>query len=353
MDFEKVIEKLAMGNSPTAWMIALGAFVVTFYGLRIGLRLAHKRLSRLAVTTENRVDDLFADLLGRTKWFFIAAIALAIASKALRLPSQVVVYVGYALTLAFGLQAGVWGDSLVKSLIALRVDIGPDGKPTRTALGTVLRVIGRVVVWALVTLLILQNLGVKVTALLAGLGIGGIAVALAVQNVLGDLLASLAIAVDKPFRPGDTILLDNIQGKVEAIGLKSTRIRSLNGEEIVLSNSELVKARIHNFASLKERRVLFSFGVTYDTSAEKLELIPVIVREVIESVPQTRFDRAHFKSYGDYALIFEVVYYVLDADYRRFMDIHHAVNLGIYKRFSAEGIAFAYPTQNVILSSKD
>ncbi len=169
---------------------------------------------------------------------------------------------------------------------------------------------GKVVLWALVLLLALDNLGVDVTALVAGLGIGGIAVALALQNVLGDLFASLSIALDKPFVIGDFIVVDTLSGNIEHVGLKTTRIRSLSGEQIVISNTDLLHTRIRNFKRMQERRILFSIGVEYQTPAEKLEKIPGWLQDIVSSVPLARFDRAHFKSFGDFALLFEIVYYV-------------------------------------------
>ncbi len=180
---------------------------------------------------------------------------------------------------------------------------------------------------------------------MAGLGVTGIAVALALQNILGDLFASLSIVLDKPFVVGDYIVVDTLQGTVERIGLKTTRVRSLSGEQIVFSNADLLKSRLRNFKRMQERRVAFTFGVTYQTPEALLTRIPGIVREVITPLPSTRFDRAHFQSFGEYALLFEVVYFVTTPDYALFMDIQQAINLGLLGRFRQEGIAFAYPTQ--------
>jgi len=200
-----------------------------------------------------------------------------------------------------------------------------------------------------ILLLALDNMGVDITALIAGLGIGGIAVALALQNVLGDLFASLSIVLDKPFVIGDFIIVDDLLGTVERIGLKTTRVRSLYGEQLVFSNSDLLNSRIRNYKRMFERRILFSIGVTYQTPHEKLATIPGIIREVIESQEQVRFDRAHFKEYGDSALKFEIVYYVLVPDYNTHMDIQQAINLAIVRRFEEEKIEFAFPTQTLYL----
>jgi small-conductance mechanosensitive channel len=209
--------------------------------------------------------------------------------------------------------------------------------------------VGRVVLWAVVMLLVLDNLGIDITALVAGLGIGGIAVALAVQNILGDLFASLSIVLDKPFVVGDFLVVDDCLGSVEYVGLKTTRLRSLSGEQLVISNADLLKSRLRNYGRMYERRVLFALGVTYQTPREKLEKIPGIIKEAVDGQEKVRFDRAHFKAYGDFALNFETVYYVLDPDYARYMDIQQAVNLKIHEAFESEAIEFAYPTQTLFL----
>ena len=191
----------------------------------------------------------------------------------------------------------------------------------------------------------LDNLGYNVTALIAGLGVGGVAVALAVQNILGDLFASLSILFDKPFVVGDFLIVDEHMGSVEHVGLKTTRVRSLSGEQLIFSNSDLLKSRLRNYGRMYERRVAFQTGVTYETPREKLKLIPGIMRAAIEAQQKTRFDRSHFAAYGDFSLNFETVYYVLGPDYNLYMDIQQAINLQIHEQFEAAGIEFAYPTQ--------
>jgi small-conductance mechanosensitive channel len=225
-----------------------------------------------------------------------------------------------------------------------------------TARITTLRAAGfivKLVLAVLATILILDNIpGVKITPLIASLGISGIAVALAVQNILSDLFASLSIVLDKPFVIDDFIIVDNYMGTVEHIGLKTTRLRSLSGEYLVFSNNDLLKSRIRNYTRMHERRVVFSIGVTYQTPLEKLKQIPATIRKIIESQEAVRFDRAHFQGYGDFALKFEVVYYVLNPDYNRYMDIQQSVNMAIFESFEKEGIDFAYPTQKLFIGGE-
>jgi small-conductance mechanosensitive channel len=220
--------------------------------------------------------------------------------------------------------------------------------PTAAALMSVLRFAAKLVLWSVILLLALDNLGVDVTTLVAGLGIGGVAVALALQNVLGDLLASLAIAFDKPFVIGDSIAVDDLAGTVESIGLKTTRLRSVSGEQLVLANGELLKSRIRNWTRMTERRVVLAFGVVYETPAGAVERIPEIVRRLVEGQDLTRFGRAHFKAFGTSSLDFEAVYWILSPDYKQFMDRQQAINLGLLRAFEEEGIGFAYPTQRLL-----
>jgi len=203
-----------------------------------------------------------------------------------------------------------------------------------------------------ILLLALDNFGVNITTLVTGLGIGGIAVALALQSVLGDLFASLSIVLDKPFVIGDFINVDEYMGTVEHIGLKTTRVRSLSGEQLVFSNSDLLKSRIRNYKHMQERRVAFTIGVTYQTPLDRVAAIPSIIRKIIEAQGGVRFDRSHFKTYGDSALVFETVYYVLSSDYNAYMDIQQAINLRVYEEFAAEGIEFAYPTRTLYMKQE-
>ena len=205
------------------------------------------------------------------------------------------------------------------------------------------------VVWAAVFLVALDNLGVRVTAMVAGLGIGGVAIALAVQNILGDLFASLSIILDKPFVYGDFISVGDMSGTVEKVGLKTTRIRSISGEQLIFSNSDLLQSRVRNYKRMMERRVVFSIGVVYRTTREQLEAIPGIIRDAIEALPQLRFDRAHFKTFGPSSLDVEVVYYVLSPDFSIYMDRQQAINLTILDRFNDAGIDFAFPTSTVLI----
>jgi small-conductance mechanosensitive channel len=208
------------------------------------------------------------------------------------------------------------------------------------------------VVWVLGLILLLDNLGVRITAVIAGLGIGGVAVALAAQTVLADLFSYVAIMLDKPFEIDDFIIVGNdFMGTIEYIGIKTTRVRSLGGEQVIFSNKDLTESRIRNYKRMNLRRIVFQLGLTYDTSTEKLQKAIHIVRETIEKIPDTRFDRAHFSSFGDFKLVVEVVYFVLSADFNKYMDIQQTLNYRIKDEFDKLGVEFAFPTQTIMTAS--
>jgi small-conductance mechanosensitive channel len=207
----------------------------------------------------------------------------------------------------------------------------------------------KVVIWGIGIVFLLDNLGFKISAVVAGLGIGGIAVALAAQTILGDLFSYFVIFFDRPFEVGDFIIIDNFFGSIEHIGIKTTKIRSLGGEQIVFSNTDLTNSRLRNYKRMTNRRVVFKLGVTYQTYLQQLQEIPVIITNIIKNVNGSAFDRAHFSSYGDFSLVFEVVYYVIGGDYTKYMNIQQEINFKIKEEFEKRGIEFAYPTQTLFL----
>lgn len=345
------------GNTVQRWIVALGLSLAVFLALGILKRLILARLKHLAAKTETTVDDLIIDLVERTKRLFLFVVALWIAHHSLDWtelrgatpdkPAKVEIAIQYAIIVGLWLQVGFWGRGLVHYGIQQLVKGKSNDDPARTMGVTVLGFIGHLVVWSIVVLSALQHMGMPVGSLIASLGVGGIAVALALQNVLGDLFASITILLDKPFVVGDAIQVGEFVGSIERIGVKTTRLRSVNGEEIVMGNNDLVSSRTRNFKRLTERRVTALLAVEYDTPPDAVARIPAMLREIVTSTPGTRFDRAHFKSFGDSALQFEMVYFSQSAEYAAMMDVQQAVNLAILKRFAQEGIAFAYPTQTV------
>ena len=308
-----------------------------------------KQLNRLVRRTEAPIWSILLAVVRRTKWLFIFIIALFIGSLLLEMPGKPHHVVNAITIIALLIQAGLWASKALQVAMEHYRKEQLEKDPASVTTLNVLNFIGKVILWAIILLLVLDNLGVNITALVAGLGVGGIAVALAVQTVLSDLFASLSIVLDKPFVVGDFLMVGDLLGSVEHVGLKTTRLHSLSGEQLVFSNSDLLNSRIRNFGRMYERRVPFDIGVTYQTPRDKLAKIPVIIREAVEKQDKTRFDRSHFKKYGDFSLVFESVYYVLGPDYNQFMDIQQAINLYIHECFEREGIEFAYPTQTVFV----
>lgn len=346
------LNEMFYGNPVWVWFLALVITILVVVVLRALRRVILRRLTAFAKRTASEVDDLVADLLARTRFFFLLVVSLYAGSLALTLPEVATRVISTVAVLTLLIQAGIWGTGLVSFLITRSVKRKLEEDAATATSMTALGFIVKLALWVVILLLALDNMGVDITALIAGLGIGGIAVALALQNVLGDLFASLSIVLDKPFVIGDFIIVDELLGTVEHIGLKTTRVRSLFGEQLVFSNSDLLNSRIRNYKRMHERRIAFSLGVTYQTPYEKLAAIPDIIREIIELQEQVRFDRAHFKEYGDFALEFEIVYYMLVPDYNAYMDTQQAINLALYERFEKEGISFAYPTQTLYVSAE-
>ena len=334
-----------LGNTMQRWLIAVAVALSAFIVLRLMQSLAVRRLGKLIRMTATPWDDLILYVLDGTKSLFLFAIAIKLGSHLLTLSDTLRHWIDLLSILVLLVQGGIWMSAAVAFWLKEYKKEQHAGDPTRAATMAAIGFVCRLVAWSIVVLLALDNVGIDVTALVAGLGIGGIAIALAVQNVLGDLFASLSILFDKPFVLGDFLVIDEHLGSVEKIGLKSTRLRSLSGEQIIFSNADLLKSRIKNYGRMEERRVAFTVGVTYQTSRDKLEKIPEILREAVEAQQQTRFDRSHFKEYGAFSINFETVYYVLTPDYNLHMDIQQAVNLRIHERFEAEAIEFAQPTQ--------
>lgn len=346
-----LIGEIVYGNSVADWGLAIGIALATAAAIVIAQRVGLRYLSYYARRTDTNLDDALIGALRKTRLLLLLPLAAYAGAQSLTLPPRPASLLSHVAVLALLLQAGIWANRFIVAWLARAVDRRRERDAAGATTLTVLGFVARLIVWALVLLLALDNLGFNISALLAGLGIGGIAVALAAQNILGDLFASLSIVLDKPFVIGDFIIVGELMGTVEYIGLKTTRIRSLSGEQIVFSNTDILNSRIRNYKRMVERRVLFGFGVVYQTPARMLELIPALVREIVTAIPGTRFDRAHFKEFGDSSLNFEVVYYVLSADYGPYMDIQQTINLALFRRFEELGVDFAYPTRTLYLQN--
>lgn len=348
-----VFERTFLGATAGGWLTLVVVWAVATIVLVLLRKLVIWRLEKIARRTSNVIDDIVTSVLQKTHSYFILAVGLYIAIAIAPLTVTAARYIGRAVFLVLMLQVISWGNHLISDWVGRykerKLETDAAAVTTMQAVGFV----ARLVLYTAILLVALENFGVDVTALVAGLGVGGIAIALALQNILGDLFASLSIVLDKPFVVGDFLIMDQYLGTVEQIGLKTTRIRSLSGEQIVFSNSDLLNSRIRNYKRMFERRVVFSFGVVYQTPKDLLAQIPGVVREIVESLDTTRFDRAHFKEFGSSSLNFEVVYYVLDPDYNLYMDRQETINLALFERFEEMAVEFAYPTQTLYVERAD
>jgi len=325
---------------------ALLAGALTLIVIKAGLRLVVNRLQALSRHTSTTLDDGLVTVLQHTSSTLIWVVGLLVGLTLLPLDARWHDRVSQLWFAVVALQLGLWGQQAISQVLVAQQQ-RLSGGTTLSASATLLGWGLRGALWVIILLAVLSNLGVNITAFVASLGIGGIAVALAVQNILGDLFASLAIAVDKPFEVGDSITVGDVTGTVERVGLKTTRIRSLGGEQIVMSNAELLKRTVANFKRLQTRRVQFNFGITPDATPDVVAAVPPLVRELVEADPQLEFARAHFKGFGENSLNFEVVYRVKDPSYDVYMDRQQALNLALMRRFQERGIRFALATPTV------
>ena len=333
-------------------LIAVAAAAATYIGIRVVLAVLTGRAKSWASQAHSGVANTMVEVLQGTSRMLMLVAALLVGANFLDLPGRWETRLSQLWFVAVALQMGLWGMRAVGIGVQHYVARHSSSGMTQVGASATLMSWGlRTLLWSVILLAILSNLGVNITAFIASLGVGGIAVALAVQNILGDLFASLAIAVDKPFEVGDFVVVGNVAGTVQMIGLKTTRIRSLQGEEVVMSNTDLLKQTISNYRPMRERRIVFTFGVTYDTPVDKVEAIPGTVQRVVQAQPQLRFDRAHFKGFGASSLDFEVVYIVEDPAFNLYMDRQQAINLNLMREFAGMGVQFAFPTQTVHVAS--
>lgn len=337
----------------TKYFFALAVLAVLILLFKVLQSIIIARLKKLSQKTKNDIDDMLIGVIAGIRPWVYTLVSLYIVLQLFTLPP----WASKAATMIF-LFVVVW--QVIEGVVTI-VDFGAkkliekdeDGDgivdQNSAAASNMVTFAARIILWALGGLFVLSNLGVQVTSLIAGLGIGGIAIAFALQNILSDLFSSFSIHFDKPFRVGDYIVIGEHSGTVEKIGIKTTRIRTLQGEELVVSNAELTSARVQNFKKMQERRATFSFGILYETPRAVVEKVPNMVKSVFSETNGARLDRVHFTTFGDSALIFDVVYHVESADYAVYLNIQHAVNLNLMKMFEDEGIEFAYPTQTLYI----
>jgi len=356
MSFDTILPFLQYqfgGNTLQDYLVALFVFAASIIVLKIFKKVVIKKIKQVADHTATDFDDLLIGIVDSLGWPFYGLVSLYVAAQFVILPQ----IGGKALSFATLILFAYYIVRGIQKLIdyglqktAKRLQKKEGGERFDPSVTNVLGKILKGAVWGIAIILVLQNVGYNVSTLLAGLGIGGLAVAFALQNILSDIFASFALYFDKPFRTGDFIIIGSDMGTIKHIGIRSTRLQTLQGQELVISNKELTETRVNNYKRMDKRRIVFEFGVVYETSTEKLKRIPRMVKEIIESVNLAELDRVHFAKFGDFSLNFEVVYYVQTGDYKQYMDTQQSINFQIKERFEQEGIAMAYPTQTIFIN---
>ena len=352
--FQEIINRPFMGNTILAYLVSAAIFFGVLIALPIIKRFVLRYLKILSQRTKSDFDDLLHDLLRRIVGPLVYVFtALYFATALLTVPENIVRLLHALFVIVVTVKVAQIIQGIVAEGIRRWTEWTAREDPTAAAMLRNINWVVTFLIWATTVLFILTNLGVNVTAGVAGLGIGGVAVALAAQAVLGDAFSSFAIFMDKPFNVGDFIIVGDLLGTVEHVGFKTTRIRSLGGEELIFANSDLTSSRIKNYKRMRERRVTFSVGVIYQTPVEKVKMIPPTIKRVVEEHDNARFDRAHFKNFGDFALIYEIVYYVLSADYNMYMDLQQSINFRLMEEFKKAELQFAYPTQQLYVTKTE
>lgn len=347
-----MLEIVYWGNSVRSYLVAGGVLLAILLAVRIAKSILLNRVGRLVHRTETRLDDTILKMVEATRLWLTLFIALYAASLFLILPPELASKARTGAVIALLVQIGMWTNAAIAATVQhMREKKVAEGESGGVGILAMIGFFLRVFVWVVLFLLVLDNLGVDVTALVAGMGIGGIALALAVQNVLQDVFASVSITLDRPFEIGDTIHIDEHVGVVEHIGIKTTRLRSVNGEQLVFANADLLKSRIRNLKRMLERRVLFVVGITYDTPVEIVEKLPADLRQIIESHENARFDRAHLKGFGQSSIDFEIVYFAKSPEYLVMMDTQQAVCMAILRHLAGLGVSLAFPTRTLHIAS--
>jgi small-conductance mechanosensitive channel len=349
---QEFLNQTFLGNTIQAYLIAAGIFIVSLILVKILQKIVLFRLKKWAEKTETTIDDLLIKTIEKSLIpllyygvFYSAITSLNLSDKAAKIIGIASLFIVTFFIVRFI-------SSTIMFTITYFIKRQERGEEKARQLRG-MTVLINIFVWVIGFVFLMDNLGFDISAVIAGLGIGGIAIALAAQTILGDLFSYFVIFFDRPFEVGDFITVQDKIGTVEYTGIKTTRVRALTGEQLVFSNTDLTNSRIHNFKKMQERRVVFKLGVIYQTTAAQLEEIPKFVREIIEKHQDVRFDRGHFASYGDFSLNFEFVYFVSGSDYVKYMDTQQSINLKIYSEFEKRGIEFAYPTQTLFVNKEE
>jgi len=353
---QEFLNQSYFGNTLLVYAIALGSFLAGAIIIFIINKVVLVRLQKWAKTTETKIDDFLLRGLEKSIIPILYVLVFYLSVKTLTLHPKVeraidVISVILATYFIIKMITSAFRFGL-HSYIKIKSEAEEDAERRIKQIRGITAIIS-FFIWIIGFVFLLDNLGFEITTVIAGLGIGGIAIALAAQAILGDLFSYFVIFFDRPFEIGDFIVTGEYKGNIEHIGIKTTRVRSLSGEQLIFSNSDLTNSRIQNFKRMEKRRVVFKIGLIYQTSSEKLEEAVEIVKKIIIDHPDVTYDRGHFASFGAFSLDFEFVFFVLSNDYNKYMDIQQDVNLKVYREFEKRGIEFAYPTQTLYLNKEE
>jgi small-conductance mechanosensitive channel len=349
---KEFLDQTLWGNTVERYLMAVGIFVGGIILIKIFKTIILHRLKKWAEKTETTLDDFLIKGIEKSivPLLYYGAFYAGITSLTLNAQARKIIEIVSLVLLTFFIVRFISSTLMFTLTYFIKKQERGEEKARQLRGMTVLI---NIFVWVIGIVFLMDNLGFNISAVVAGLGIGGIAIALAAQAILGDLFSYFVIFFDRPFEVGDFINVGDKVGTVEYTGIKTTRVRALSGEQLVFANTDLTNSRIHNFKKMEKRRVVFKLGVVYQTLADTLAEIPSLVKEIIEKQPDTTFDRGHFATYGDFSLNFEFVYFVLSSDYVKFMDTQQRINLEIYKEFENRGIEFAYPTQTLFVNKEE
>lgn len=335
-------------NTAKDLFLAAGVAVAVLIVLLVIRAVVSSRIASFAAKTSTRGDHLAAAIVRRTSWVFLLIVSFYPASQLLHISENVRAAHAKLLVLALIFQAALWANGIITFMLA----VPEDATDKQQATARLLQSIGflcRLGIWAVAGLFALANFGVDISVILAGGTIGGLAIAFAFQSILKDLFSSLSIILDKPFEVGDYLVVGDLSGTVERVGLQTTRMKSLTGEQIVFHNGDLLSSRLRNYKHMKERRVSFTIGVTYGTPAVQLDAIPGMIEKIVDLEETARFDRCHFKTLASSSFDFDTVFYMKVPEYASYLDVQQRINLAIVRKFEEEKIEFAYPTQTIFL----
>jgi small-conductance mechanosensitive channel len=346
---KEVLEQVYYGNSLEQYAIAASIIIGSMVLVRIFRKRMLNQIKRWTEKTQTKLDDYIIGGIEKFGLPILTILAIYIGLSYLTFSEKADKVIDHSMVVVITFYVIRLLSTILRLTLESFISQQEGGQEKLKQLNGIM-LIFNILIWAVGLLFLFDNLGYNVTTIIAGLGIGGIAIALAAQNILGDLFNYFVIFFDRPFEVGDFITVDDKKGTVEHIGIKTTRLLSVNGEQLAFANSDLTKSRIHNFKRMERRRVVFTFGVVYSTTHEKLQQIPIIIKDIISNQQLATFDRAHFASFGAYSLNFEVVYFIESADYIPYMDTQEAINLKIFKAFDEARIDFAYPTQTVLVN---